>query len=729
MSTSKHIGIICLTGGIVALLLTLLFVNAEALGIQNANRIMGYEAQLFDTSKVHTIEIVMDDWDGFLESCESKEYAVCSLVIDGQSFKNVAIRAKGNNSLTSVSSYGNDRYSFKVEFDHYDSSKSYYGLDKLNLNSLIHDNTMMKDYLTYQLMSGFGVAAPLSSYTYITVNGEEWGLYLAVEGIEEAFLERNYGSDYGALYKPDSTSSGGQPGRANSSDVKLQYIDDAPDSYSNIFENAKTEISEADKKRLISSLKQLNMSSDLENILDIEAVIRYFVVHNYVCNFDSYTGSMIHNYYLYEKDGRLSMIPWDYNLAFGSFQDNISATALVNFPIDTPVSDDDVSSRPMLAWILNDEMYMQQYHQLFNQFISQYFEQNSFEQLVDHTLALISSYVEQDPTKFCTYEEFETGVAALKDFCLLRAESISGQLDGSIPSTKNGQNADSSALIDASNLNMSDIGSMNGGAPNGGGEPSHTPNQGNNEHDRQESKHQSEDAQRQGSSEQLESMAQIPAALISASSFQNQVSILTLSLANTSASQNQQSNNTPPALNDLAPSDTGTAGVLTGNTNEQTFPRNNSSDSAQQIMPNDNGGAGAQPTSPNQQQTDTNQTFGEQASSENAVQMPDDAMGTLPEENSGSNADWPAQRDEQQDNFPQVPDSQQNNHGQDGQNFPADRTEQNQNQQQGDMQNPDNMNWNENHSNSSNSTIISLAASILVLIFGFAFALFFKRHG
>ncbi len=48
--------------------------------------------------------------------------------------------------------------------------------------------------------------------------------------------------------------------------------------------------------------------------------IRYFVVHNYVCNGDSYTGSIIHNYYLHESDGRLSMIPWDYNLAFGTFR-------------------------------------------------------------------------------------------------------------------------------------------------------------------------------------------------------------------------------------------------------------------------------------------------------------------------------------------------------------------------------------------------------------------------
>ena len=96
---------------------------------------------------------------------------------------------------TTVSSLGSERYSFKIEFDHYDSSKSYHGLDKLSLNNLIQDSTMMKDYLTYTMMNAFGVNSPLCSYVYITVNGEDWGLYLAVEGVEEAFLERNYGSD------------------------------------------------------------------------------------------------------------------------------------------------------------------------------------------------------------------------------------------------------------------------------------------------------------------------------------------------------------------------------------------------------------------------------------------------------------------------------------------------------------------------------------------------------
>lgn len=106
----------------------------------------------------------------------------------------------------------------------------------------------------------------------------------------------------------------------------------------------------------------------------MEAVVKYFVVHNFVLNFDSYTGSMIHNYYLYEKNGQMP------------------------------------------------------------------------------------SYVEKDPTKFCTYEEFQTGISTLKEFCLLRAESVSGQLNGVIGSTADTQESDT--LIDAGDIKISDMGAM-----------------------------------------------------------------------------------------------------------------------------------------------------------------------------------------------------------------------------------------------------------------------------
>jgi len=531
MSTHKHINKICGIAVLFALLVTVLFMNAESLGIQAAAKVMGYENRLFDETEVHTIDIVIDDWDTFLSTCQSEEYSVCSVVIDGEAYNNVGIRGKGNTSLRTVASMDSDRYSFKIEFDQYDSTKSYYGLDKLCLNNIIQDNTYMKDFLVYQMMESFGVAAPLCSYAYITVNGEDWGLYLAVESVEDAFLKRNYGSNYGELYKPDSMSMGGGRGngkefdaenfdfgkyempegtelpqmpermeiapgdmrmpegteppwgekpekrkdrgdwnkRGNkdggfgmgSADVKLQYIDDAASSYANIFNNAKTDISEADEARLIASLKALSEGENIEEIVDIEEVIRYFVVHNFAVNGDSYTGNMIHNYYLYEEDGQLSMIPWDYNLAFGTFQGN-NANSAVNNPIDSPVSSG-MEDRPMISWIFENEEYTEIYHQYFAELIDKFFTNGEFVELVDFTAKLIAPYVEKDPTKFCTYDEFKTGVETIRKFCLFRADSVHGQLAGTIPSTSEGQSADSDSLVDASEITLSDMGTMNMG--------------------------------------------------------------------------------------------------------------------------------------------------------------------------------------------------------------------------------------------------------------------------
>ncbi|MDE6838894.1 MAG: CotH kinase family protein, partial [Acutalibacter sp.] len=240
-----------------------------------------------------------------------------------------------------------------------------------------------------------------------------------------------------------------------SSDVKLQYIDDDPESYPNIWENAKTDMTEADQRRLIQSLKKLSAGEDLSSVVDIQQVIRYFVVHNYVCNDDSYTGAMVHNYYLYEEEGRLAMLPWDYNLAFGTFGGG-DAGSVVNTPIDAPVSGD-ASDRPMWSWIVENEEYAQLYHQYFAEFLSTV----DIEDMITQAYQLIRSYVAKDPTAFYSYEEFELGVETLRQFCALRSESIAAQL-------ANGETASPMNYADASAITLSDMGTMNGGM---GGSP------------------------------------------------------------------------------------------------------------------------------------------------------------------------------------------------------------------------------------------------------------------
>ncbi len=166
MSTHKQIDKICCGVMLFTLIVTAVFMNGERLGIMPVMAQTGYASRLFDDSRVHSIDIVMEDWDSFPDTCENEEYSACSVVIDNEAYKNVGIRAKGNTSLSQVKEYGNDRYSFKIEFDCYEKGNSYHGLDKISLNNIIQDNTYMKDYLTYKMMGDFGVAAPLCSYVY-----------------------------------------------------------------------------------------------------------------------------------------------------------------------------------------------------------------------------------------------------------------------------------------------------------------------------------------------------------------------------------------------------------------------------------------------------------------------------------------------------------------------------------------------------------------------------------
>lgn len=206
----------------------------------------------------------------------------------------------------------------------------------------------------------------------------------------------------------------------------------------------------------------------MEKYVDVDAVLRYIAANTVLVNLDSYFSNMQHNYYLYEEDGQITMLPWDYNLSFAGFQSG-SATSAVNFPIDTPVSGIDLEDRPIIAKLFEKEEYLERYHQILQSIITGYFDSGLYSSTINEIDSKISSYVENDVSAFYTYDEYKTGVENLKEFGLLRAKSIQGQLDGTIPSTTAGQEADSSTLIDASSVNLTAMGTQGGGNMSDGG--------------------------------------------------------------------------------------------------------------------------------------------------------------------------------------------------------------------------------------------------------------------
>ena len=516
---------------------------------------MKYESKLFNTDQIMDIDILMDedDWNNMLENAIFEEYYSCNVVVNGKTFYSVGIRPKGNTSLSSIANDPDtDRYSFKLEFDHYIEGQTCYGLDKLILNNNYADATNMKEAIVYDMYQYLGVDASLYNYAKISVNGDYRGVYLALEAVEDSFMLRNYGTENGNLYKPESMGVGGgvdgkdgdgwqmgekpdgedfpqkgeipdgedfpqkrempdgedfpqkgempdgadfpqkdempdgedfpQMGEApngEAADIKmgimggnggsdLNYTDDDLDSYSTIWDGEITDTDKKDHKRVVEALKNISEGTDLETYMDVDNILKYMAVHTFVVNDDSLSGTMAHNYYLYEYNGKLNILPWDYNLSFGGMSmggkmggQSLGATSVINDAIDTPFSITDFFNA-----LLENEEYLEQYHGYLNELVEKYVNGGEFEKTYERIRSQIDDLVGNDPTAFYSYEEYEEAANMLIEVVQLRAKSVSGQLAGTIPSTDEGQQQDSSNLIDGSDIDLSVMGSFSGG---GGG--------------------------------------------------------------------------------------------------------------------------------------------------------------------------------------------------------------------------------------------------------------------
>lgn len=518
MSTNKHFIYIAAVLVLVAVVLVVVVsFKPGTLGTKAASKKLGYE-KYFNEDKIMTVDVIVDDseWETMLKNAKSEEYIKCDVIIDGERIDNVGIRPKGNSSLQLVAASNSDRYSFKIEFDHYVKNQTFHGLDKLVLNNTQADASYMKEFMSYEIYESIGVAVPLHSYAQIKLNGENDGFYIAIESMEESYASRIYGSNYGQLYKPESVNmrggkfgamegtnewvdfkkflnkktedaknstdkapdydnlqshfqgnmngNAGMPGIINSGGANLVYTDDKITSYSAIFDSAVFNAKDGDFKRVIKALKNLNSGTKLEKYINIDDTLRYFAAQTFIINFDSYYGELQHNYYLYEKGGQLTMLPWDLNLAFAGF-DITDARTAINYPIDTPLSSGvSMSERPMLSKLLKVPEYKKLYHKYLNEIVQDYVESGKFADKINRTDKLIKSYVEIDTNAFYTAEEYEAAVPVLKQFGILRAKSIEGQLKGTIPSTSDGQSKDSSSLVDTGDMDLPALGSQGGNA-------------------------------------------------------------------------------------------------------------------------------------------------------------------------------------------------------------------------------------------------------------------------
>jgi hypothetical protein len=99
----------------------------------------------------------------------------------------VEVRLKGDASFEPLTG----KAAFKLKFK---KTERFLGLRKMTLNNMHEDASMIHETLAYASFRANGVPAPRTSFAYVYVNGEDFGLELNVETVDANLLEKRFGS-------------------------------------------------------------------------------------------------------------------------------------------------------------------------------------------------------------------------------------------------------------------------------------------------------------------------------------------------------------------------------------------------------------------------------------------------------------------------------------------------------------------------------------------------------
>ena len=463
----------------------------------------------FYSDRVVTVRFDMadEDWEYLRKSASEESYVQADMWYDGELIPDIAIRPKGNSSLASTIGMGSIKFGLKVDLNLFNAARNLGGVKKFNFNNGFSDPTFIKETLSYELFEKMGIPTPRSVFVDVWVNDTHLGLYNMVEQIDKTFLARYFLNPNGNLFKPEMPASYlnwtekdvkakySQPVNTSNLEVNIGggNLADIMDSLGkkpreqesarnpfgffggvNIFGDfarddylaqmsLKTNENQPDFSALYRLLDILRnepdgtFSEEIEKVLDVDEVLRYLAVSTVLVHLDNYIG-MGHNYYLYEVDGKFTILPWDLNMSFGGFSIGYGDGDVLNFFIDEPVSGT-LADRPLVARLLAIPEYLEIYHSYLVNIIDVPFSSPVMTERIDSLADLIRPYVKADTHKFFSTADFEKYIGeyintarkspfdfmqmgvqiGLKTFVSERIESIKKQLSGEMPATNNGK--------------------------------------------------------------------------------------------------------------------------------------------------------------------------------------------------------------------------------------------------------------------------------------------------
>jgi spore coat protein CotH len=234
----------------------------------------------------------------------------------------VGIKLKGGlGSRRSI----NEKAGLKISFGKFVKGQKFEGLEKMTLNNMVQDHSMVHEVLAYHAFHQLGVYAPHTGYSYLWVNGKSYGLHLNLETQDKVALEKQFGpfqnppqhlyeGEYGADVSSKENPYTGHP----------RWEDFQVDEGKS---GTKTDLTD-----FLAAVESPtgSFSERVASHADLQEMARMWMVEKYIGHWDGYSSSLAghqlpNNYYLYsDAAGRFQLFPWgtdqtwDDHLDFGA---------------------------------------------------------------------------------------------------------------------------------------------------------------------------------------------------------------------------------------------------------------------------------------------------------------------------------------------------------------------------------------------------------------------------
>lgn len=367
---------------------------------------------------------------GNLQSADTT-YVKSTVTFNGETWNSVGFRYSGNSTLQTSWRSGTQKISFRLDFDEFEDEDSstknqrFFGFKQISFKSNAMDDSYLREKVTTDILRAAGVTVSQTAFYEVYVdygNGPQYfGLYTAVEIVDDTVIQTQFADDSGNVYKPEGSGAAFVDGTFNEESFEKQTNAKAGDW--------------SDIQAVFAALNSDLRSSDppawragLEKVFDSDAFIRWLAADTVIQNWDSY-GSMAHNYYLYTdpSDGLVTWIPWDFNQALTS-ADGGGARGRSARSLDlTSVGD----QWPLIRYLMDDPVYFAQYQQDLQETLASAFQADALTAKIEAYHDLIAPYVAAETssaTQLDSPEAFDQAAQSLSDYIQQRYQEVQAYL-------------------------------------------------------------------------------------------------------------------------------------------------------------------------------------------------------------------------------------------------------------------------------------------------------------